>query len=194
MKITPSFGKKLVGTCQIKSSNDEAQCCKIYELTPQRDKFYFHKLKNNPNWQDNKYLGIMDGLMQSPAPSTNSRAFCIEKDNECLGYVRTQENGDKTQIDYLETCPKYQTKNKQRNTQNIGQTLLAFIITLAKKDEKEEIRIPYPAKSAIPFYKKKFNFRTEDIGTKKLILDEDKFDKALEKYNKNTGVNLELKA
>ena len=69
---------------------------------------------------------------------------------------------------------------------------MAFVISEAQKEGKQAVYIPYPAHTAIPFYKNKFNFRQIEPSEKKLILDEQNFDRALNKYSTNTNSKISL--
>lgn len=193
MNISPSFGKTLKAVCQLRMADNQPKTCQIYHLDKKKDRGYFSKLLGESGWENSKYASIMNALMQTPATNSEAKAYAIEVSNgQCVGFVRTQDKGSVTQVDYIETAPRQRSTNKSRKIKNIGQTLMAFVISEAQKDGKQAVFIPYPAQSAIPFYKNKFNFRQIEPSEKKLILEEQNFDKSLRKYQANTASRISL--
>lgn len=185
-----SFGKTLAASCSVRTNTGDVEQCNIYELDKKDDKDYFLKLKNNPSWEDNKYLDIVNSLMFSTYISLNIKSYAMENsDGDCLGYVRAISDGrehEKKSITYIETCPEYSSNNKKRELKYIGQSLMAFIVGLAKKEDKDSVCIPSVAKGASKFYQKKCFFKKDKTSTNGLVLNNKYYDKFLKKHKKNT--------
>ena len=84
------------------------------------------------------------------------RTYVIEsKAGRCLGYIFMQtdyEDQTEEEIVYLETCPKYQTKNSTRSLKYIGETLISFVIGSLDKTKTEAVIIKAYSKTGKPFY------------------------------------------
>jgi len=200
MKIDPNkpligFQKTLKAKCVFKQGKDERHCS-IYKLDSAQDKDYFKKLMNKGYWEGAKFLRTMDRHAQHDC--TNSRIndiFVIEDDySNCLGYMRL-DNYKESEIDltHLETVPIYSHRNPRRKFKYIGESLITFLIGLAKRQNKKRIYIPYIMADARDFYFKKCKFKS--IGTienSKAELKNTNFLK-LEKQNTfHTGTKIEL--
>lgn len=189
-----SFGKTLTASCGIKTNAGNIKQCNIYELDKNDDKDYFLKLKGNPAWENSQYVDIVNSLMFSPHISLDIKSYAMEdSDGACLGYIRTIADGrkkEKKRITYLETCPQYSAENKKRELKYIGQSLMAFIVGLAKKEDKDRVCIPSVTKSATKFYEKKCCFKKDNVTIDGLILKNKNYDKFLKKHKRNTHTDI----
>lgn len=185
------FGKSLVASCNVKRKTGELEECDIYELDKKEDFDYFLKLKNNPDWANGKYVTITNNLFLSPYSSKRANMYAIEdKFGSCLGYVRTISVDDcekNEQIEFLETCPTLSSNNKKRQVKYVGQSLVAFVVGMAKRENKQSVYVPIVAQSARKFYQKKCYFKN-DTAFKNcgVVLENSNYDKLLKKHRKNT--------
>lgn len=184
------FGKSLVASCSVKRKTGELEKCHIYKLNKAEDFDYFSKLKDSPNWENDKYVSITNGLFLSPYSSKNANLYAIEdKSGSCLGYVRTISVEDcekREQIDFLETCPTLSSNNKKRDVKYVGQSLIAFIVGLAKNENKQGVYVPVVAKNARKFYLKKCYFKNDTALKHGVVLDNSDYEKILKKHRNNT--------
>ncbi len=197
MKIlSVSFGKKLVAKCSVKTATEKEKPCEIYELSKKDDIDYFCKLKNSPEWEDSEYLELTNQMMLSPLLSNGLRTFSLEtKDNVCIGFVTTIDydfEPNKTNVEFLETCPMYSSKNKEREIKYIGQTLMAFVVALAQKNKKDKVCVPTVAPKSKKFYGKACGFRQDYKDNDGLILNKQSYEKFLKKHQTNTGKEIEF--
>ncbi|MBQ8886627.1 MAG: hypothetical protein IJY61_02890 [Candidatus Gastranaerophilales bacterium] len=187
MKITNniSFGKKLVATCQLSSTDKDSPCCKIFELNNTEDKDYFEKLNDNPKWNKNRFVWVMQRLMQSKSIGKENDTFSLESQTgECLGYInvishKTPHN--KKFIQYLETA------QEDKKTNFAKQTLVAFIVEQAKKENKDEVTTIIFEKDVRKFFKGVCGFKLGTESSYDFVLSKKHYGKFLEKYKKNTG-------
>lgn len=111
----------------------------IYQLDGSEiDKNIFFRAMCSPFWDDNHYL--LDVL---------SHYTTFGKDSSCEFYSIENEDGDmlciceafnqdtNKELAYLETAPQHSTLNKDRKYRYIGETMLAFLSYLCKKDGKD---------------------------------------------------------
>ncbi len=186
-----SFCKKLVATCNVKTRNDNSKECNIYQLDKKKDTRYFLNLGESRNWDENKFLGISNQLMLSPLLSSHIIPYVMEDEKgDCLGYIsvlKDEDKGEKASIQYLETCPKHSSNNKERQIKYIGESLLAFVVSLAKNEDVARVCVPTYSSSAKPFYYWKCCFREDKDKKDGLVLDRRNYDKFLDRHNKKVG-------
>lgn len=192
MRISPvAFGKHLMANCQIQTNTGKAKPCKIYELTKEEDIDYFCQLKKSPQWVNSEYLEMTNQMMLSPLLSNGLRTFGLETEEEgCIGFVTTVDydfEPNKTNIEFLETSPKYIAKNKKRELKYIGETLMAFVIGLAQKNEKDKVCVRTVAPKSRKFYGKACSFREDYKGKDGLVLNKQSYNKFLDKHKEKTG-------
>lgn len=191
-----SFGKKLKATCQVKTDSGEAKPCQIYELNKKDDIDYFCKLKKSKEWSNGEYLEITNQMMLSPLTNRGLRTYSLEtKEDGCIGYISTHDFDfikDKTYVEFLETCPQYTSENKRREIKYIGQTLLAFVVGLADKEDKTRVCISSTAPKSRKFYTKGCGFRQDYNGKDGLILNSQSYEKFLNRHKENTGKEIEF--
>ena len=104
----------------------------------------------------------------------------------CLGYIIVETDFDvpeRKDVVYLETCPKYNSSNPKRTIKYIGETLLAFVVKIAQKNNKKFISIPIWSKTAENFYKENCGFEEKEAC---LYLYRELFDSFLSKNKKHT--------
>ena len=187
MKISKniSFGKTLVATCQIPKSDKSVSSCKIFELDNTEDKNYFEKLNVSPNWTENRFLWVMKRLMQSKSIGKDHDTFSIEnKSGDCLGYINIISHKspfNKKSIQYIETS-KDDTETKLTK-----QSLVAFIIEQAKREDKEKVSVLAFDKNTRKFFTKECGFKHSIDNGYDFVLDKKHYDKFLEKHKQKTG-------
>lgn len=185
-----SFAKTLAATCHVKTKSGDFEQCKIFELDKFSDKNYFQKLTKDQTWDGNSFIDTLNYLMQMPYSNYHERTYAMEnKNGECLGYIRTTMGYDIEQdekISHIETCPKHKTKNKDREIKYIGQTLIAFLVGRAKKENRKGIYIESYLDEAKKFYEEKCNFKPISSRAYELTLSNKDYDSFLEEYKQNT--------
>ena len=159
-----NFGKTLIANCMLPRKSAKPLPCKIYEIKTTDDKDYFLKLSKKDMWRDGDYVHEMDDEFNSEV--TGQRTFVMENQKDkCLGYVIVEtdfDTPDKSDIVYLETCPKYKSSNPKRTIKYIGETLLAFVVKIAQKDNMKSVCIPVWTTTAENFYKENCGFQEID--------------------------------
>lgn len=185
-----NFGKTLAASCFVKSSKGDNVACSIFKLNRNEDKDYFLNLKTNPDWTNGKYVSINNTLFLSPCASSSASLYVLEDEQgSCLGYLRTSSDENEQnmeQILFLETCPQFASRNKNRDIKYVGQSLIAFIVGLAQKKNRNSVYVPFVEHSANKFYRK-CEFRKNKEYNHGLVLQTNKFEKFINKYNKNVG-------
>ena len=167
--------------------------CGIYKLSPIKDKYYFNHVISDNDWKDNYHLkNVKDNFLES---YYGDETYVAENSKgKCIGYlnvsVPTGENGWH-EINFLETCPAYSNKNRNRTVKYVGETLLSFAVLKSKNNHDDYIMVPSPAKRALSFYKSKCGFHSCGDTFKTLFMDNFEYDKLLEQNTRHTGIKLE---
>ena len=118
------------------------------------------------------------------------RTYVIESEAErCLGYIIMKtdyEDETEEEIVYLETCPKYQTKNEKRSLQYIGETLISFIVGGLDKDKTNAVMIKDYSEIGKPFYINNCGFEELKDRNNALMLKKENFSELLKRNEKHT--------
>ena len=192
-----SFKKQLVATGAY-LSNGESKPCFFYQLKGEEDKLYLEKVLRTDEWQN---VELVDSLTDNMVNFSNDEFYSIEDSKgNCLGateiYDETIEGMDTKSIHIIETCPKFSTKNEQRNVKYIGESILAFIAKLCKNENKEMIYIPNADTSAKPFYKDKCFFEektvADEYGELPVFLMDEAFDDLITQNENHTQEQIEF--
>ena len=189
MKIYSSvtFGKTLVGQCDLRRENHKKVPCNIFQLNYHEDKDYFLKLEKSRPWQNAWFMWDMDSEFNSDV--TGERTYVMEsKGGRCLGYIAMLTDYDdqkEEEIVYLETCPKYQTKNSNRTLKYIGETLISFIIGTLDKKKTEAVIIKAYSETGKPFYINNCGFEECEERNNSLLLKNKDFKKLSSKNEKH---------
>ena len=99
---------------------------------------------------------------------------------------------NKKEVLFLETCPNYSSSNSDRKAKYIGETLLAFITKLAKKDKNDKVSISVYTQNAKPFYVDKCKFVQASKASKAIELPKNKFVHFLLQNGLHTKRKIEL--
>ena len=123
------------------------------------------------------------------------RTYVIEsKAGRCLGYIVMQtdyEDQTEDEIVYLETCPKYQTKNSTRSLQYIGETLISFVVGGLDKSKTNAVIIKAYSKTGKPFYINNCGFKEVEDRNNALILNKNNFKTLLNKNEQHTNSKIQ---
>ncbi|MBQ3641772.1 GNAT family N-acetyltransferase [bacterium] len=190
-----SFGKTLAAKGGY-LDNGVSKICKIYELSPIKDKNYFKHVISDNDWKGNYHLKMAsENFLEC---YLGDETFVAENSaGKCLGYINISE-GKKFngwhEINFLETCPSYANKNQNRTVKYIGETLLSFAVLKSKNSHDDYITVPSAARRAWSFYKKKCGFHSCGDTFKTLFMDNFEYDKLLDQNTRHTGVKLECVA
>ena len=193
MKISNniSFGKTLVATCQLPTTDKKMCSAKIFELNSNEDKDYFEKLKTTPHWNGSKFLRSMDFLMKRGSIGKTNDTFSLENgEGECLGYISVithEKPYNKKFIYSLETAPEYSVKNKNRKTKNVGQTLVAFIVNKAQQENRDKVTTLAFDADERKFFKRNCKFKVGEESGYDFVLNKKHYSKFLEKHKEKTG-------
>lgn len=197
MKITNisnslSFKKKLEATCHVLKDNHPYKCG-IYSLNQREDADYFVDYNRSTQWKNSTYWINMDEELREFYD--HEKFYVMEdKDDNCLGFIKVRSVSKKLPrtVIFFETNPQYANGNKNRNIKYVGETLLAFVTKLAKKEKSPVVNISVPTGSSIPFYKDKCGFAIQKgLG---LILSTEDYKKFIEQNEAHTGKKIWLKA
>ena len=189
MKISSSvtFGKTLVAQCDLRRQNHRKVPCNIFKLDYPEDKDYFLKLEKSRPWQNAWFMWDMDSEFNSDV--TGERTYVMEsKGGRCLGYIAMLTDYDdqkEEEIVYLETCPKYQTKNSNRPLQYIGETLISFVIGSLDKKKTDAVIIKAYSETGKPFYINNCGFEECEERNNSLLLKNKDFKKLSSKNEKH---------
>ena len=96
----------------------------------------FRNLKTKPNWQGSYYLNDIAAFGNSYL-SRGFNIYTLENElGDVLCYSLTDESQKQLDLILLETAPKLSRYNPKRDARYIGETMVAFLATLAKSKEK----------------------------------------------------------
>lgn len=193
MKIssTPNifFQKKLIAKCNVIDTCKQKPC-KIFELdyTDSQDIKYYRKLHKDKNWEDYFYI---DNISSDIEAGVETRYFVMEDENEhCLAICEVDEcYPDQNELLYIETAPACCSENKKRTLKYVGESLITFLVGLAKSQEKEKFAICDPRDQAVLFYKK-CGFKINDFDDNMTMKNSD-FTQLLDRNKAHTGQKIE---
>ena len=187
-----SFQKKLAANCTVLKSNGRKEPCKIYKLNPNEDSDYFIKLQKKDYWKNANYLeDIIEELPNIGKGFNTNKIYSMEnKNGDCIGFAELTNINDSIYIFTLETAPKYVNYKKQSPLKYIGETLLTFVANLAKKSNKNNIKL-CPVSDAIGFYSAKCHM---DYNNNEMIciLPKEKFDTLISQNIVHTGSKINM--
>ncbi len=188
-----NFGKKLVAKCDLPRQDHKKVGCNIYQLNLEEDKDYFEKLEKSKPWKDSWYMWDMNQEFNSDV--TGERTYVMEsKAGRCLGYIimlTDYEDQKEEEIVYLETCPKYQTKNSRRSLQYIGETLISFVLGTLDKNKTDAVIIKAYSETGKPFYINNCGFEEVADRNNALMLKKEDFPKLLRRNEEHRQSQLE---
>ena len=187
-----SFKKKLEAKCHVLKNNYPYKCS-IYSLNQREDADYFLDYNRSIQWKNSIYWRNMDEELREFYD--HEKFYVMEdKDDNCLGFikVRSASKSLPRAVIFFETNPQYANDNKNRNIKYVGETLLAFVTKLAKKEKSPVVNICVPTSSSIPFYKDKCGFEIQEgMG---LILPTENYKNFIAQNEDHTGKKIWLKA
>lgn len=183
MKITPSlksnninFQKTLSAKCSLKAK-DKGVRCSIYNLCDSDDRWYFKKLMHNESWKNAHYLEAIDCDINDEA--LREDIFVLEdEENNCLGFSEFKKYKNKIWLIFMESRPQDAFSSCLRNIKYIGETMLAFVVSCAKKEGFDMVVVPMYTSDSKGFYEK-CQFKIDSEKEEGLAIKKDSYDKLL---------------
>lgn len=183
-----SFGKTLVATCSVKTDNDNSLPCKIYELNNVEDKDYFSNLKSDTHWSGNRFVWVMERLMNSRSIGNNNDTFSIENEiGDCLGYINVithEKPHNRKSIQYLETSPQLKSEKDVKTSELVAKSLVSFIVQQAQKENRDKVSVIAFDAHTRKFYGKKCGFKNGTESCYDYVLVSKTYPKFIEKSSK----------
>ena len=185
-----SFGKQLVATGDY-LKEDKVCPCFFYKLCKD-DKLQIEGSIAKDEWQG---IELVDSLVYNMNEFSKDEFYSIEdSDGMLLGateiYDEKIEGINSKNIHIIETCPKCSSKNIHRKEKYIGESLLAFIVKLAKKENKEMVYISVAEATALSFYTDKCFFtqrqEVQKLEDSPVFLMDSDFDKLIDRNEEHT--------
>ena len=188
------FQKKLVAKCKV-GEQGLTKNAFIYQLEKPLDCDYYSDQELALEWKHSFYLKeVKDDISKSTARNDKSKFEHYVMENEdglmiCYSAIRQKHNGE--HLEYIETMPCLSSYNiADRKIKYIGETMLAFLTTIASKLRKDLI-VPNIAQrpKTLEFYYRLCKMHPLDGGAK---LEKKDFDKLLKQNETHTGSSIEL--
>lgn len=183
-----SFGKTLVATCKLKCDNDNSLPCKIYELDNVQDKDYFSNLKSDTNWSGNRFVWVMNRLMNSRSIGNDNDTFSIENEiGDCLGYINVithEKPHNRKSIQYLETSPQLNLEKDDKTSEIVAKSLVSLIVQQAQNECRDKVSVLAFDAPARRFFGKKCGFKLGTEGCYDYILETKSYPKFKDKFSK----------
>lgn len=188
-----SFQKKLSAKCNI-IENGKPKKANIYQLEKGVDDDYFRDAKRNASWQSSYYLAEVEADFDKFGNKDWSH-FCVMEDEQgdLLGYCEfiKYEISKNGYLETIETAPVDSIYNKKRKTKYVGETMLAYLVLLCKKENVDfEIMEIAQRQRTRDFYYK--NCHLEKIDDNRALLRKENFDKFIAQNEAHTGSKIEL--
>lgn len=187
-----SFEKSLVAKAGFVRAG-KTRTCKIFRLFKDVDNDYFYQIRNRDKWLDSSFMEEVSDNIKNL--NDHKRVYVLEdKKENCLGLVELVDlpSHNKKEVLFLETCPKYSNSNSDRKAKYIGETLMAFVTKLAKKDKNDKVSISVYTQNAFPFYVDKCKFSQASKTSKSIELPKSKFGHLLFQNGLHTKRRIEL--
>lgn len=183
------FGKTLRANCSVLKDGKQFPC-KIYQITPFEDTFYFSDKNNASHWEKAHYWSQMQSLFEEECMRENVYApeedvFVLEDENKnCLGFIDIatfKDDKPRKSVIFIEKCP-----NLKSGFKYIGETILNFIFGLAKQENLDYVCIPMWVTKALPFYINKCGFKYSQDSENGLFYPKERFDNFIEQNKSHT--------
>ena len=188
------FAKKFIATANVvKVSNGKEKPipCSIYKLERGIDKDYF---KTQPKyWKKAAFADSIEAELLTK--SSQSRPFgdiytIEDSKGKMLGYCEQDELYFQNVLALVETSPAYKNAKKDRKIKYVGETMLAFLVKMAKNQNKAAFAVDSVLDEARDFYSKKCGFEKDGIRT--YILSEKQFDNFISQNESHTQGKIEF--
>ena len=185
------FQKKLVANAHV-IKNNSPEKVSIYELEKEVDNDYFTKAKNDENWKNAQFLEFIESDFKYLSKGEETIYSMEDSLGNVLGLSKISDFMSFKVLEFIETAPKYSIIKKGRRTfKYIGETMLAFIASLCKQEDKYlDIADVVHNRKVRNFYFNNCGF--EDLTCDRAILRKNKFDGFLEHNKAHTSSNIEL--
>lgn len=187
-----SFQKKLVAKCKYIQDNQQKDA-NIYELEGGVDDKYLSFNLNKIRWAENAFFRgsvIVDYLDFKFSKSTKFYVMEDEKEN-LIAYSEFSNRYNTGELDIIETVPDGSIYNPERKTKYIGETMIAFLVNLCKKLDKDFKVVDIAEnKQTKDFYYK--NCKLRQVAPKEAVLLKEDFNNFLEQNEHHTGSKIDL--
>lgn len=185
------FQKKLVAKANVIKKNTPERV-NIYELEKEVDKDYFEKISKDENWKNAQFLEFIESDFKYLSKGEETIYSMEDSSGNVLGLSKISDFMNLKILELIETAPKYSIIKRGRRTfKYIGETMLAFIASLCKKEDKYlDIADVVHNRKVRKFYFNNCGF--EDLTCDRAILRKNKIDNFLEHNKAHTSLNIEL--
>lgn len=174
-----SFQKSLVAKAGIVRAG-KSRICNIYRLYKDVDNDYFKQIRNREKWLKSSFMNEVSDNIEN-LPEMKHIYVLEDKKSNCLGFIEFMNlpAQNKKEILFLETCPNCSNSNIDRSVKYVGETLMAFVTKLAKKDKNDKVSISVYTQNAKPFYVDNCKFSQASETSRTIELPNSKFGKLL---------------
>ena len=184
-----NFQKRLVANCSFRKGGQTVPA-KVYEFDSddKDDIRYFNSLPMSNDWARNNFLIDVASDLQV---GVGSRIYALEdENNRCLAVAEVEDRTkDSSDLVFIETAPSVAWEMYDRNIKYVGETMLATLVKLAKKDKKKQFNVIDPTPYALRFYLK-YGFR-EDVFSEDITIKNSQFEDLI-KTNETHTSKIEL--
>ena len=189
-----NFGKKLVATANVVkvfNGKEKSLPCSIYQLEREVDKDYF---KTQPKyWKRAAFLDSVEAEIATKHSKYRpiGDIYVVEDSKgKMLGYCEQDELYFQNALVLIETSPACLSSKKDRKIKYVGETMLAFLVKMAKNQNKAAFAVDSVLDEARDFYSKKCGFEKDGIRT--YILSEKQFDNFISQNENHTQGKIEF--
>lgn len=192
-----AFKKRLVARAVI-GDKTNPQSVKIFHMNERKDYSELKRKFNSPNWKDSYYRdSFLSFFKDDYIPSKYLVMETKNGDMVCCANINDRKcsPGDKkshTSIFLLETAPELSSeRDKNRKYKYAGETMMACIVSLAKKVKNSYIELTCPdSTKAEQFYSKHCKF--EQKPKYRMILRSSIYDDMLESNAQHINNSLDM--
>ena len=193
-----NFEKRRVAKAKI-GQKDNPKKVKIFLMDKAEDYYELFDKLNMPDWKSGCYetAFLHSFACEYVTESFPKSDFFVMENNkgEIVTFANITHNCTKKSRDaylnLLETSPAFKTFSQgERKYRYAGETMIAFLVNLAKKYKEKYIELTYDD-DAKDFYRKHCNFDVDEVnGTAKLS--QDSYDKILKSNAKHINNSLRI--
>lgn len=130
------FQKKLVAMGMVGEPNSQKQV-NFYRLELPQDNGYYTKCATSEDWKGNFYIKDIESIIVRG--NKEKLDYYVMEDNEgrTLCYSALKHKKKEERLEYLEVMPKISSYNPDRKIKYVGETMVAFLTSIAKKRHKD---------------------------------------------------------
>ena len=185
-----NFQKTLKAKAAIQHEG-EIRSVDIFCIDDDKDVSALEKQADFWDWNRSFYLPEIFAFCPSTSSEMRYQLYTLELDGKLLAYSIIHKTEDDIEVELLEVAPAYSVYNTERKTKYVGETMMSFLASVAKKEGKKvSITEVADREKTKNFYFQLCGF--DELPDKQALLSGCKLDNLISNNQGHTGKKIEL--